>query len=177
MSESYILKLKNINTFIFDMDGVLTNGSITILPDGEQIRTMNIKDGYALQLAKKKGYNIAIISGGNSEPARKRFAGLGIHDVYMKSHDKVDTFEEYCLTYDIKPESCMYMGDDIPDFHLLQKVHLSCCPADAAREIQETVDYHSTIKGGEGCVRDIIEKVMTIRGDWFSTDKLDDFSW
>ena len=159
------------------MDGVLTDGSITVMPNGEQVRTMNIKDGYALQLAIKKGYNVAIISGGNSDPARKRFESLGIKDVFMKSFDKVQVFEDYCNMYDIKPDNCLYMGDDIPDFEVMQKVALSVCPADAAREIQETVDYHSTIKGGQGAVRDIIEKIMTMRGDWFSPNKLDDFSW
>lgn len=177
MSESYILKLKDISTFIFDIDGVLTDGSITIMPDGEQVRKMNIKDGYALQLAIKKGYRIAIISGGSSEAAKKRLNGLGITDIYLRVQDKADKFEDYCIDNEINPANCLYMGDDIPDYEVMQRVHFAACPADAAREIQEIADYHSTIKGGEGCVRDIIEKVMTMRGDWFHPDKKDDFKW
>lgn len=177
MSESFILKLKDINTFIFDMDGVLTDGSITIMPNGEQVRKMNVKDGYALQLAVKKGYNVAIISGGYSESAKERLKGLGITNVYMRCHDKENTFDDYCLIHNLNPKTCLYMGDDIPDYQVMTKVHLSCCPSDAVREIQEIADYHSTIKGGEGCVRDVIEKVMTIRDDWFSPEKSGDFSW
>jgi 3-deoxy-D-manno-octulosonate 8-phosphate phosphatase (KDO 8-P phosphatase) len=178
MSGNYLHKLKQINTFIFDIDGVLTDGSITLMPNGEQIRKMNIKDGYALQLAIKKGYQIGIISGGKSEAAKKRLEGLGIQHIYLGVSDKVDVFKEFCLTFDILPEHTVYMGDDIPDYGVMKLVGIAACPNNAAQEIQAISNFISPMNGGEGCVRDIIEKVMKIKGDWFSTEKSEkEYSW
>jgi len=178
---SYLEVLKDITTFIFDIDGVLTDGQVVIMPDGEQLRRMSTRDGYALQLAKKKGYNVAIISGGRSETVRSRFTYLGIHDVYLGSHDKLDTLDEYCLTYDIKPKNILYMGDDIPDYGVMKQVALPSCPIDAAIEIREISHFISTKKGGHGAVREAIEMVMRSQKKWFDTstesDKLKDYGW
>lgn len=158
--------LPNINSFIFDVDGVLTDGSVTIMPDGEQIRKMNIKDGYALQFAIKKGYNIGIISGGSSESVRIRLNGLGIKDVYLKAHNKIEVFENYILEKGINPENILYMGDDIPDYDVMQKCGVATCPKNACIEIKNISDYISDKNGGEGCVRDIIEQVLRCNGNW-----------
>lgn len=178
---SYLNTLKNITTLVFDIDGVLTDGKVIITEDGNQLRRMNIKDGYALQLAKKKGYNVAIISGGRSETVRSRFTGLGIHDVYLGSTDKVDTLKEYCLTYDIDLQNILYMGDDIPDYEVMSLVALPTCPANAAKEIIGIAQFIASQKGGEGAVREVIEMVMRAKGDWFDTnltdEKLKEFNW
>jgi 3-deoxy-D-manno-octulosonate 8-phosphate phosphatase (KDO 8-P phosphatase) len=178
---SYLDILPQITTFIFDIDGVLSDGSVLLMPDGEQLRTMCTKDGYAIQLAKKKGYNVAIISGGRSESVRSRFTHLGIHDVYLGSNDKIDTLDEYCLTYDIKPENILYMGDDIPDYGVMKTVGLPTCPADAAKEIVEISSFISSKDGGTGAVREAIEMVMRAQGNWFDTGmnetKLKEFGW
>jgi 3-deoxy-D-manno-octulosonate 8-phosphate phosphatase (KDO 8-P phosphatase) len=178
---SYLNVLKDITTLVFDIDGVLSDGKVTVMPDGEQLRRMSTRDGYALQLAKKKGYNVAIISGGRSETVRSRFTYLGVHDVYLGTIDKVDTLDEYCLTYGIKTENILYMGDDIPDYGVMKMVALPSCPADAAIEIREISDFISTKNGGDGAVREVVEMVMKAKGDWFDTgisdDKLKDFGW
>jgi 3-deoxy-D-manno-octulosonate 8-phosphate phosphatase (KDO 8-P phosphatase) len=170
MSSGYLKTLEKITTFIFDVDGVLTNGSVFLLPGGEPIRVMNIKDGYALQLAVKRGYNIAIISGGKSEEVRKRFNNLGIQDVFLGADDKLSAYKEYILTYNLSSEEILYMGDDIPDIEVMQRVALPACPSDAATEIIQCSKYISALKGGEGCVRDIIEKVMKVQGKWFDSE-------
>lgn len=162
--------LPKINTFIFDIDGVLTDGMVTIFPDGDQIRTMNIKDGYALQYAVKKGYNIAIISGGSSETVRLRLNGLGITDVYLKSSNKIEVFENYLKTKNINKEHVLYMGDDIPDYHVMLKSGVATCPKDAAIEIKNIAHYISDKDGGKGCVRDIIEQVLRCQGKWFDEE-------
>lgn len=162
--------LPKINTFIFDIDGVLTDGMVTIFPDGDQIRTMNIKDGYALQYAVKKGYNIAIISGGSSETVRLRLNGLGITDVYLKSSNKIEVFENYLKTKNINKEHVLYMGDDIPDYHVMLKSGVATCPKDAAIEIKNIAHYISDKDGGKGCVRDIIEQVLRCQRKWFDEE-------
>ncbi|MCB0410503.1 MAG: HAD-IIIA family hydrolase [Flavobacteriales bacterium] len=162
--------LPNINTFIFDVDGVLTNGMVTIFPDGDQIRTMNIKDGYALQYAVKKGYNIAIISGGSSESVRSRLNGLGITDVFLKVSNKIEVFEKYLNDKNISTENVLYMGDDIPDYKVMKLSGVATCPNNAAIEIKEISDYISDKNGGEGCVRDIVEQVLRCQGKWFHSD-------
>ena len=172
--KKYPENLTDITTFIFDIDGVLTDGSVILEPTGEQTRTMNIKDGYALQLAVKRGFKVAIISGGKNEIVRKRFKGLGIHDVYMGADDKWDSFDELKLTYDLKDEEIAYMGDDIPDYEIMSKIGLPTCPNDAATEIKQVSQYISPISGGKGCVRDIIEKVMRAQDKWFNPEKIDD---
>lgn len=170
----YPENLTQITTFIFDIDGVLTDGSVILEPTGEQTRTMNIKDGFALQLAVKRGYKVAIISGGKNEIVRKRFTGLGIHDVYMGASDKWDSFDELKLTYNLNNDEIAYMGDDIPDYEIMSKIALPTCPADAASEIKSIAQYISPFDGGKGCVRDIIEKVMRAQGKWFNPAKIDD---
>lgn len=158
--------LKNITTLVFDVDGVLTNGTILIMPNGLMARAMNIKDGYALQLAVKKNYNIAIISGGNSAEVKERLQLLGVQDVYMRITDKKTCLDEYMLVNNLRKEEVLFMGDDIPDYEVMQTAGVACSPADAAQEILSIAHYISPLKGGEGCARDVIEKVLRLRGDW-----------
>lgn len=172
--KKYPENLTDITTFIFDIDGVLTDGSVILEPTGEQTRTMNIKDGFALQLAVKRGFKVAIISGGKNEIVRKRFTGLGIHDVYMGASDKWDSFDELKLTYNLKDGEIAYMGDDIPDYEIMSKIALPACPNDAATEIKQISQYISPKAGGKGCVRDLIEKVMRAQDKWFNPEKIDE---
>ncbi len=158
--------MSQINTFIFDVDGVLTDGIVNITTSGELIRNMHTKDGYALKTAINAGYNVCIISGGNNEGVRKRLQGLGITDIYLGAHHKIDVFEEYIDIYNIKPENILYMGDDIPDYPVMKIVGLPCCPKDAVPEIQDISKYISQKKGGKGCVRDVIEQVLKVQGKW-----------
>jgi len=155
-----------IDTFIFDMDGVLTDGTVLVLDNGIQARRMSIRDGFALQLAVKQGYRVAIISGANSEPVRQRLNGLGIHDVYMGVKDKTKLLQEYQEEHKLDKDSILYLGDDLPDLDVMQHVGLACCPADAAIEIREIATYVSPHKGGEGCARDVLEKVMRLHNKW-----------
>ena len=166
MEISYKQLLAQINTLIFDVDGVLTNGMVTIMPDGELVRHMNIKDGYALKAAIDKGLNVCIISGGKNEGVRTRLANLGIKDIYLGAHDKIKQYKELVKKYELKPENVLYMGDDIPDYPVMELVGLPCCPNDAAPEIQGISKYISYKKGGEGCVRDIIEQTLKVQGKW-----------
>jgi 3-deoxy-D-manno-octulosonate 8-phosphate phosphatase (KDO 8-P phosphatase) len=166
MEKSYKEIMPQITTFIFDVDGVLTNGVVTIFPNGEMIRSMNIKDGYALKTAVMAGYNVCIISGGTNENVRKRFKDLGITDIYLGAHNKIEQFNEYVQNFNLNPENILYMGDDIPDFPVMKKVGLPCCPKDAAPEIQDISIYVSQKKGGKGCVRDVIEQVLKVQGKW-----------
>jgi 3-deoxy-D-manno-octulosonate 8-phosphate phosphatase (KDO 8-P phosphatase) len=168
--ENFKTKLTRVKAFIFDVDGVLTDGSVTLMPDGEQVRVMNIKDGYALQLAVKKGYKIAIISGGKSEMVRKRLLGLGITDIYLGVHTKIDVYKELIEIYNISPEEILYMGDDLPDYEVMQRIGVPTCPNDSAVEIKDISIYVSDKKGGEGAVRDVIEQVMRVQGNWFSKE-------
>lgn len=166
MEISYKQLLPKINTLIFDVDGVLTNGLVTIMPNGELIRNMNIKDGYALKTAVDKGLNVCIISGGKNEGVRTRLANLGIKDIYLGAHNKIKQYNELVEKYNLKPENVLYMGDDVPDFPVMKLVGLPCCPNDAAREIQQVSKYISDKKGGEGCVRDVIEQILRVQGKW-----------
>ena len=166
MEISYKQLLPKINTLIFDVDGVLTNGLVTIMPDGELIRNMNIKDGYALKTAVDKGLNVCIISGGKNEGVRTRLANLGIKDIYLGAHDKIKQYNELVEKYNLKPENVLYMGDDVPDYPVMKLVGMPCCPNDAAREIQQVSKYISDKKGGEGCVRDVIEQILRVQGKW-----------
>ena len=169
LEKSYKEILPNITTFIFDVDGVLTDGSVTLLPDGSQIRKMSTRDGYALQLAVKKGFNIIIISGGKNEQVRTRLAGLGIKMIYLGVSDKVDKLEDIIIENDLKREEIVYMGDDMPDYEIMQEVGLATCPKDACSDIREISDYISPYNGGEGCARDIIEQTMKVQGKWKDT--------
>ncbi len=168
MEKNYKEFLTKINTFIFDVDGVLTDGSIQIGTNGELLRTMNIKDGYAMKHAMNNGFTICVISGGKNEGVRHRLKNLGITDIYLGCPDKVEQMEEFFDIYDIKPEEVLYMGDDVPDLYAMQKVGLPCCPQDAVAEIKEISRYVSHKKGGKGCVRDVIEQVMKVQGKWMA---------
>jgi len=166
MEKSYKELMPQINTFIFDVDGVLTNGIITITTNGELIRNMSVKDGYALKTAINLGYNICIISGGSNEGVRSRLEGLGIKDIYLGTHNKTIQLNDYLKNKKIKIENVLYMGDDIPDFPVMKEVGLPCCPKDAVPEIQDISLYVSQKKGGNGCVRDVIEQVLKVQGKW-----------
>lgn len=162
-----ILELfKPVKTFVFDVDGVLTDGTLQLLENGELSRKMHIKDGYALQLAVKKGYHMAIISGGNSSQVETRLRGLGIMDIFMGVSDKEEKLEEYLSENKLSAAHVLYMGDDIPDYDAMKLVALRTCPNNASREIKSICQYISPVNGGEGCVRDVIEKVLKLNGDW-----------
>lgn len=166
MEKNYKEFLAHITTFIFDVDGVLTDGSLQISTNGDLLRTMNIKDGFAMKHAMEKGFTVCVISGGYNEGVRHRLKGLGVTDIYLGCPDKVEQMEEFFDIYDIKPEEVLYMGDDLPDFYAMQKVGLPCCPQDAAAEIKEISRYVSHKKGGKGCVREVIEQVMKVQDKW-----------
>jgi 3-deoxy-D-manno-octulosonate 8-phosphate phosphatase (KDO 8-P phosphatase) len=155
-----------IKAFVFDVDGVLTDGSLIILPNNVMARTMNVKDGYALQLAIKKGFKVAIISGGNSVEVVDRLALLGVEDVYMKILNKVEALEDFINKYQLNKNEVLYMGDDIPDVDVMLEVALPCCPADAVDEIKTISKYISPFNGGKGCARDVIEKTMKLVNCW-----------
>jgi len=162
--------LKNINTFIFDYDGVLTDGSIITLDDGEAYRTTNVKDGYALQLARKKGYRVVVISGAKADCMIHRLKALQIFDVFLGIENKLETFKTYLQKNNIDPSHVLFMGDDIPDYELMLASGLSSCPLDAAEEIKKVARYISHFAGGKGCVRDVIEQVLKVQGKWMNDD-------
>lgn len=167
--------LKKIKALVFDVDGVLSRETIPVSPTGEPMRTVNIKDGYALQLAVKCGLNVAIITGARNEAVKVRYKGLGINDIYIGASVKKDCLDELILMYDLKPEEILYMGDDIPDYEVMQICGLPVCPADAAVEIKQLSKYISSIRGGEGCVRDVVEQVLRAQGKWM--DESSAFAW
>ncbi|EPR73461.1 3-deoxy-D-manno-octulosonate 8-phosphate phosphatase [Winogradskyella psychrotolerans RS-3] len=164
--KSYKEYLANITTFIFDVDGVLTDGTITVTTDGEMLRTMNIKDGFALKTAIDAGFNLCIISGGSNEGVRKRLAGLGIKDIFLGSHNKIEQLNSYLEQHTISKSQVLYMGDDIPDYPVMKLVGLPCCPQDAVPEIKAVSKYISHKNGGKGAVRDVIEQVLKVQGKW-----------
>ncbi len=157
---------KKITTFVFDIDGVLTDGTVLVLPNGVQARRMHIKDGFALQMALKNGYRVKIISGGNSPEVLDRLTKLGVADVHMSVLDKGTLLQEWMKAEILKKESVLYMGDDLPDLPALGVVGLPACPADAADEVKKAAIYISPLKGGEACVREVIEKVLRMNGHW-----------
>ena len=165
-NKSYKEYLNDITTFIFDGDGVLTDGSVTVTTDGEMLRTMNIKDGFALKTAIDAGYNVCIISGGSNEGVRKRLSGLGIKDIYLGAHNKIEQLNDYFSKRGITQNQTLYMGDDIPDFPVMKIVALPCCPQDAVQEIKSVSKYISHKNGGKGAVRDVIEQVLKVQGKW-----------
>jgi 3-deoxy-D-manno-octulosonate 8-phosphate phosphatase (KDO 8-P phosphatase) len=166
--------LKHITTFVFDYDGTLTNGTIILLDDGEPLRTANVRDGYAIQLAVKKGFQIAIISGGRSKSMDRRFRILKVQHVFLGVEHKLDTLKRFLEDNGLKPEHVLYLGDDIPDFHAMKYCGVAACPADAAEEIKAISHYISHLKGGEGCARDVIEQVLKVQGQWMDGDA---FTW
>ncbi len=155
-------RLNHIRCFVFDIDGVLTDGSLHVLQDGVMLRKMNIKDGYALQLAVKKGYFIFVISGSNAEGVKKRLENLGITEVYLNCKNKLAQLENLMIHYKISFNEILYMGDDMPDLEVMQKCAVPTCPSDAVHQIKLGSIYISEKKGGEGAVRDVIEQVMTL---------------
>ncbi len=166
MEKSYKEYLHQITTFIFDVDGVLTDGSLHITTEGKMHRIMNVKDGYAMKEALNQGYNLAIISGGTDEGVRSRLETLGIKDVALGVHNKIEHLEKYLLSKNINIENVLYMGDDIPDYPVLKMVGLPSCPQDAVKEIKGVSKYISHKNGGKGCVRDVIEQVLKVQGKW-----------
>ena len=169
---SYKEYLTKITTLIFDVDGVLTDGSIIVATNGDMYRKMHTKDGYALKTAVDKGFNICIISGGNNEGVRLRLKGLGIKDVHLGVHHKTERMNTYLEENSILKEQVLYMGDDIPDLQVMKEVGLPCCPQDAVQEIKRISKYVSHKKGGKGCVRDVIEQVLKVQNKWLDTDSV-----
>ncbi|HQO49818.1 MAG TPA: HAD-IIIA family hydrolase [Bacteroidales bacterium] len=165
---NYKTKLLGVTTFIFDYDGVMTDGVIVLSNDGEPLRTANVKDGYALQLIRKLGYNIAIISGGFAPSMQKRFDALNITDVFLGVSDKLQVYEQYKADKGLTDEEIVYMGDDVPDYRCMKMAGVPTCPSDAAEEIKRISVYISHYKGGHGCVRDIIEQVLKVQGKWMT---------
>ncbi|MGB1205862.1 MAG: KdsC family phosphatase [Chitinophagales bacterium] len=159
-------QFKPIKTLIFDVDGVLTDGSLIISETGHLQRKMNVKDGYAMKKAMQAGLQVVIITGGNSQGVYKRLRGLGITDIYMNSHHKIADFEELLFVYELKKENILYMGDDMPDFEVMQQVGLPVCPKDAIPEIRMISKYISSCDGGKACVREVIELVLKAQGKW-----------
>ncbi|MEX0987332.1 MAG: HAD-IIIA family hydrolase [Bacteroidales bacterium] len=166
--------LKKIRAFAFDVDGVLSDPKVYLAADGELLRTMNTKDGYALQHAVKRGYPIAIITGGRTESVGLRFSKLGIEDIYLGAADKMKDFNDFRKKYNLATDEILYMGDDLPDYDVMRACGVACCPADAMEEIKSVSVYISHIKGGEGCVRDIIEQVLRLHGRWLDGES---FTW
>jgi 3-deoxy-D-manno-octulosonate 8-phosphate phosphatase (KDO 8-P phosphatase) len=158
--------LAKVKAFVFDVDGVFASSKVILHPSGDMMRTMNIKDGYAVFYTLSKGYLIAIISGGTSESVRMRFQKLGVTDVYLGSGNKMKDFKDFVTKHDLDPGNILYMGDDIPDYEVMKLVGVPTCPSDAVEEIKAISAYISDKAGGEGCVRDVIEQVLRLQGKW-----------
>ena len=167
--------LKKIRGFAFDVDGVLSPSTIPMSDKGEPMRMVNIKDGYALQLAARLGYRIAIITGGKTESVRHRSEALGIKDIYLGAAHKIYIFNAWLAEKELSPEETLYMGDDIPDLHCMRVAGLPCAPCDACHEAKSAAVYISRMNGGYGCARDVIEQVLRARGDWMKDEKA--FGW
>ena len=145
---------------------MLTDGKILITNEGELLRSFDTKDGYAMKCALVQGYKIAIITGGRNQGVEERFKELGVYDIYMGAHHKLDAFQDLLDNYDLDPETILYIGDDVPDIPVMEKVGLGCCPADAVSDVKAMADYVSHKNGGEGCVRELIEQVLRVQGKW-----------
>jgi 3-deoxy-D-manno-octulosonate 8-phosphate phosphatase (KDO 8-P phosphatase) len=171
---NYKEDLAGIKAFIFDLDGVLSLQTITLNSFGVPNRTINLRDGYALQLAVKKGYHVAVITGSSSKEYLKRLRSLGIRDVYLNSPSKLDNYNNFLTKYNLKNSEVLFMGDDIPDYEVMKITGVPVCPSDADSEIKQISVYISDKKGGEGCVRDIIEQVLRLRNNWMDSDA---FTW
>ncbi len=166
--------LVRVKAFIFDIDGVLSLQTISLNSFGVPNRTVNLRDGYALQLAVKKGYHVGIISGSSSREYQKRLRLLGINDIYLKSRSKLDNFRTFIKKHQLDSSSVLFMGDDIPDFEVMKEAGIPVCPSDADSEIKQVASYISDKKGGEGCVRDVIEQVLRLHNNWMDSDA---FTW
>lgn len=167
--------LQKIRAIVLDVDGVLSAQTITLASDGEPLRTVNIKDGYAIQLACKQELRIGIITGGDTQAVRLRYERLGVKDLYMKMAVKLTAYEDFIEKYGLRDEEVMYMGDDVPDFEVMTRCGCPCCPADACADIKNVSLYVSHYPGGQGCVRDIIEQTMRAQNKWMNTAKA--FGW
>ncbi|MEJ2584921.1 MAG: HAD hydrolase family protein [Robiginitalea sp.] len=166
MTKNYKELLKDITTFVFDVDGVFTDSSILITTKGELLRKMSVRDGYAVKTALSQGYRICIISGGTNEGVRERMQALGVTDIFLGAAYKEDSLREYLMDNEIRPEEVLYMGDDIPDIPAMQMSGIIACPQNAVAEVKRISHYISHLAGGEGCVREIIEQVLKVRGHW-----------
>lgn len=166
MKPNYKELLNHITTFIFDVDGVLTDGSVILLPGQEPIRTFDSKDAFAMQLAIKKGYRIAIITGGKSQTVKERMQFLGVTDIYLGASNKIEKLEELMYMHDLKKEEMLYLGDDLPDYEVMAACGVACTPSDGAPEIKAIADYVSPKNGGKGCVRDVIEQTLKVQSNW-----------
>jgi 3-deoxy-D-manno-octulosonate 8-phosphate phosphatase (KDO 8-P phosphatase) len=168
MLDNFKERLKEIKAFVFDVDGVFSQ-NVVLQSNGDMLRTMNTKDGFALYHAvNNQSFIVAIITGGYSESVKLRFQAMGLTDVYIKSNNKLDDFEDFISKYNLEPSEVLYMGDDIPDYEVMKTVGIPTCPADAAEEIKSISVYISDKRGGEGCVRDVIEQVLRAQGKWFT---------
>ena len=167
--------LSRIRLIIFDIDGVLSRSTVVLHPEGQPMRTVNIKDGYAIQLAIKQQLPIAIITGGNAESIRMRYEGLGVKDIYMRSAVKITVYEQLLEKYHLTDDEVMYMGDDIPDYEVMQRVGCAVCPADACPDIRQISCYVSQWEGCMGCGLDVIEQVLRAQGKWLNDKKA--FAW
>jgi 3-deoxy-D-manno-octulosonate 8-phosphate phosphatase (KDO 8-P phosphatase) len=168
MKTNYKEMLRDVTTFVFDVDGVFTDSSVLITTSGELLRKMSVRDGYAVKTALQKGYRICVISGGSNEGVRERLRGLGVTDIYLGAGYKDDILREYMLDYGIAPGEILFMGDDIPDIPAMRMVGMVACPQNAVPEVKAISHYISHLNGGEGCVRDIIQQVMKVQGHWDS---------
>jgi 3-deoxy-D-manno-octulosonate 8-phosphate phosphatase (KDO 8-P phosphatase) len=167
-------ELRGVKAFVFDIDGVLSTQTITLSLWGVPLRTVNLRDGYAIQLAVKKGYHVGVISGANSKEYIKRLKTLGVNDIYLNSRTKTESMKELLAKWNVDPRNVLYMGDDIPDFNVMKMVGLPACPADADSEIKQIAIYISDKHGGEGCVRDVIEQALRLHNNWMDHEA---FTW
>ncbi len=167
--------LKKIRALLFDVDGVLSAETISQGSDGEPVRTVNIKDGYAMRLAQMSGLHVAIITGAHPEAIRRRYELLGIEDIFLSCSVKIETYEKLKAKYGLTDDEVLYMGDDIPDYEIMQRVGCPVCPSDAAPEIKAISIYISHLKGGYGCARDVVEQVLKVQGKWMADKKA--FGW
>ncbi len=164
--QNFKQSLNKITTLMFDIDGVLTDGKVLVMENGEVVRNMNSKDGYAIHLALQKGYKIVIISGGNNIAVKSVLERTGVKNVFINQHNKIDCYNKFMLENNLKNEEVLYMGDDLPDHAVMSIVGAAVCPKDAAVEIKNISKYISGKNGGEGCVRDVIEQVLRVQGNW-----------
>ena len=166
MKKNYTELLPNVTAFIFDVDGVLTNGRVILMSDGALLRTMNVRDGYALQFAVKKGFHVGVITGGKDLSVKKRLEGLGVKDIHLNAQNKIERYNKFKDKHNLSDSQILYMGDDIPDFDVMSICGIATCPSNATSEIKEIADYMSPKKGGEGCVRDVIEQTLKVQDLW-----------
>ena len=169
---NYKTKLHQIKAFVFDVDGVFTDGTVIVTESGDLLRSHHAKDGYAIRCAVTEGYPVGIITGGVSTTITKRFEMLGVTDVYLGAHAKMAPFLHFCAKYRLDPSEVLFMGDDIPDLDVMKACGFPCCPSDAVWEVTQAAIYISHLAGGRGCVRDVVEQVLRLHGKWFSDTQI-----